>query len=77
MTRFGPYSLDPECYVLLKGTKPVSLEPQVFSLLHYLLENRERVVGKDELIEHVWEGRIVSDAAIPSRDISRMAWPRI
>ena len=64
--RFGVFSLDPKVYVLTKGAEPVSLEPQVFGLLQYLLENRERVVSKDELIEHVWEGRIVSDAAITS-----------
>jgi len=66
ITRFGAFSLDSEGYVLAKGTEPISLEPQVFNLLYYLLENRDRVVSKDNLIEHVWEGRIVSDAAITS-----------
>ena len=43
------------------------VEPQVFDLLLYLLENRHRVVSKDDLIEHVWEGRIVSESTLTSR----------
>jgi TolB-like protein len=42
-------------------------EPQVLDLLIYLLENRNRVVSKDELIASVWAGRIVSDTALTSR----------
>ena len=42
----------------------VVLEPRVFDLLIYLVRSRDRVVSKDDLIEHVWSGRIVSDAAI-------------
>lgn len=64
--RFGGFSLDPEAYLLTNGPEPVALEPQVFILLFYLIQNRQRVVTKDELAEHVWEGRIVSDAAIAS-----------
>ena len=39
------------------------VEPQVFALLALLVENSERLVSKDEIIEKVWDGRIVSDAA--------------
>lgn len=45
----------------------ISIEPQVFSLLVYLIENHHRVVSKDELIEAIWDGRFVSDAAVSSR----------
>ena len=45
----------------------LSLEPQVFALLALLVANRERLVSKDEIIEKVWDGRIVSDAAVASR----------
>lgn len=41
-----------------------TVSPQVFELLRYLIEEHERVVGKDELIERVWRGRIVSDASL-------------
>ena len=46
---------------------PVELEPQVFSLLACLIENNDRVVTKDELIEIVWDGRIVSDGTLNTR----------
>ena len=65
--RFGEYSLDPSGYELRHGDEVIPVEPQVFSLLAHLIENREHVVSKDELIEAVWNGRIVSDATISSR----------
>ena len=45
----------------------VSVEPQVFDLLLYLVQNRDRVVSKDDLIASVWDGRIVSDSTLTSR----------
>ena len=45
----------------------VSIAPQVFDLLDYLIRNRERVVSKDDLINAIWNGRIVSDAALTTR----------
>ena len=45
----------------------MKVEPQVFSLLACLIENRDRVVTKDEVIEMVWDGRIVSDGTLNSR----------
>ena len=65
--RFDQYSLDPQCYELRRGEEVVKVEPQVFGLLAHLIENRERVVSKDDLIDAVWGGRIVSDATISSR----------
>lgn len=64
---FGPYVLDSGVPELRKGNTPVSLEPQVLDLLAYLLEHRDRIISKDELVEAVWEGRIVSDATITTR----------
>src|SRR3954462_12774663 len=52
---------------LRRGSKAVAVEPQVFDLLVYLLENRERVVSKDDLIASVWPGRIVSESTLTSR----------
>ena len=45
----------------------MDLEPQVFALLALLVENSERLVSKDEIIEKVWDGRVVTDAAVASR----------
>src|SRR5262245_40634701 len=52
----------------------ISVPPRVFDLLVYLIHNRERVVSKDELISAIWEGRIVSDAAVTTRlNVARSA----
>ncbi|MEM7733145.1 MAG: alpha/beta fold hydrolase, partial [Pseudomonadota bacterium] len=50
-----------------------SIEPKAFDMLTYLITHRERVISKDELVEHIWKGRFVSDAAISSvlRDLRR------
>ena len=45
----------------------IALEPQVFDLLVYLVQNRDRVVSKDDLIAAVWGGRIVSESTLTSR----------
>jgi TolB-like protein len=59
--------LDVDRRELRRGAERVSLEPQVFDLLVYLVKNRDRVVSKDDLIEGVWGGRIVSDSTLSSR----------
>jgi adenylate cyclase len=59
--------LDVDKRELRRGTDAVSIAPQVFDLLHYLIRNREHVVSKDDLISSVWQGRIVSDAALTTR----------
>jgi TolB-like protein len=64
---FGEYRMDVDARELRRGEAVVPLEPQVFELLRILIENRERVVGRDELIERIWGGRFVSDAAVSSR----------
>jgi TolB-like protein len=65
--RFGPFELDLARVELRVDGVPRSVEPQVFALLALLVENHERLVSKDEIVEKVWDGRIVSDAAIASR----------
>src|ERR1700748_1855674 len=65
--RFGTFELDLARVELHADGELRSLEPQVFALLVLLIENRERLISKEEIIEKVWDGRIVSDAAIASR----------
>jgi len=65
--RFSDYVLDTERRELWRGTQPVRVEPQVFDLLAFLVENRDRVVTKDDVFAAVWHGRIVSEATLSSR----------
>ena len=65
--RFESFVFDPDAAGLLDSGQPVALEPQVFSLLKYLIENRGRIVSKDELIDEIWQGRAISDAALNTR----------
>jgi TolB-like protein len=64
---FAEYAFDTDQRELCRGTDVVSIALQVFDLLDYLIRNRERVVSKDELISAVWNGRIVTDAALTTR----------
>lgn len=65
--RIGAYLIDAKTYEIREDGRPVPVEPQVFDLLVMLIENRQRTVSKDELIERVWKGRIVSDSTLSSR----------
>lgn len=64
---FGDWLLDVGARELRRGGVVARLEPQVFDLLCLLVENHERVVSRDEIIEKIWRGRIISDAALSSR----------
>jgi len=64
---FGDHVLDVDRRELHRGSEPVAVGPQVLDLLVYLLENRDRVVSKDDLIDSVWGGRIVSESTLTSR----------
>lgn len=65
--RFDAFELDLARFELRADGQVRPVEPQVFALLALLVGNRERVVSRDEIIEKVWDGRIVSDSAIASR----------
>jgi TolB-like protein len=65
--RFDKFELDLAKFELRANGAVCLAEPQVFALLTLLVGNRERVVSHDEMIEKVWDGRVVSDAAIASR----------
>jgi TolB-like protein len=65
--KFGAYTLDPDRCELYFGTHQVELEPQVLSVLAYLVQERARIVTRGDLIAAVWNGRIVSDSTINSR----------
>lgn len=64
---FGDYELDSSTYEFRQCGELVNVEKQVFDLLLLLVASPERIVTKDEIIENVWGGRIISDSAINSR----------
>ncbi len=64
---FGDVRLDLDRFELLRGGVPQRVEPQVLEVLAYLVRHRDRLVGKQELMDQVWRDRFVSDSAITSR----------
>ena len=67
LLRFDEYLVDVDRRELKRGTELVEIGPQVFDLLVYLIRNRDRVVSKDDLLDAIWEGRIVSESTLTSR----------
>ena len=61
---FEDFVLDTAKRELRRGADLVCVAPQVFDVLDYLIRSRERVVSKDDLVTAIWEGRIISDAAL-------------
>jgi len=59
--QFEDFVLDAERRELRRAGALVAVEPQVFDLIDYLLRNRERVVTRDDLLDAVWNGRVVSE----------------
>jgi TolB-like protein len=63
---FEDYVIDADRRELTRGAEPIAVGPQVFDLLLHLVRNREHVVSKDELLDAVWAGRIVSESTLTS-----------
>src|SRR6185437_1372550 len=64
---FEHYALDTDRRELRRGPDIVPATPQALDLLEYLIRSRDRVVSKDDLVNAIWNGRIVSDAALTTR----------
>ncbi len=62
--QFGQFNVDPQTVRLSKSGQPIELEPLAFNTLLFLLENRHRVVTKDELFEKVWKARVLTEHVI-------------
>ncbi len=65
--RFNDIAMDTRRRELRRGGQLVSVEPQVFDLLEFLIRSRDRVVSRDDVLAAVWHGRIVSEATLSSR----------
>ena len=61
---FGDCDLNTQTAALRRSGQLISIEPQTYQLLLYLIENPDRIVSKDELLERIWPGKVVSDASI-------------
>ena len=64
---FGDVEVDLAGHEIRRDGRPVSVEPQVFDVLAYLVEHRDRLVLKTELLDEVWGDRFVSESALTSR----------
>jgi TolB-like protein/Flp pilus assembly protein TadD len=64
---FENYTLDTDRRELRRGTDLVAVEPQVFDLLQFLIRHRDRVVTRDDILDAVWNGRVVSESALAVR----------
>ncbi|HET9159558.1 MAG TPA: winged helix-turn-helix domain-containing protein, partial [Caulobacteraceae bacterium] len=65
--RFEDFRFDTQRCELRRGGELIELEPQVYGVLLHLIENRDRLVSREELIQDVWKGRFISDTAVSSR----------
>jgi DNA-binding winged helix-turn-helix (wHTH) protein len=61
---FDGYILDTQRYELSCSGKAIKLRPKVFEVLDYLIRHRERVVSKDELLEHLWPHQFIADGTL-------------
>jgi DNA-binding winged helix-turn-helix (wHTH) protein/tetratricopeptide (TPR) repeat protein len=64
--RFDHFEIDAEKFELRRAGSVCHVEPKVFDLIRFFAENPGRVIDRDEIIERVWEGRVVSDATVSS-----------
>ncbi len=62
--RFGSFSLETEPLQLKRGVEQVALRPKGLEMLRYLAERPGRLVSKEELLERVWSGRVISQDGI-------------
>lgn len=65
--RFEGFDFDPERFQLHFDGQLIAMEPQVFDVLAYLIDHRDRVVLKEELLDNIWGDRFVSESALTSR----------
>ena len=62
--KFNNIRIDTEKFIIFSNKDEIPVEPQVFNLIVFLIENNNQIVSRDQLLNHVWKGRIVSDTSI-------------
>jgi DNA-binding winged helix-turn-helix (wHTH) protein len=66
MYAFGEFVLDVQLFQLRRGDSTIPLEPKVFDVLRFLIEHRERVATKQELLAALWPSEVVTEAVLPT-----------
>jgi DNA-binding winged helix-turn-helix (wHTH) protein len=61
---FADCELDTDLFALRRAGVDCAIEPRIFDLLLFLIQQRDRVVLKRELLDELWQGRCVSDASL-------------
>ena len=64
---FNDFILDTQSFEITKDGNILAAEPQVVELIVLLIKNRERLVTKEEIFQHIWKDRVVSEASLSSR----------
>ncbi len=62
--KFNNIEVDTEKFSLLTNGEETPVEPQVFNIIVYLIKNKDKIVSRDELLDNIWKGKIVSDTSI-------------
>ncbi|VAW35076.1 Adenylate cyclase [hydrothermal vent metagenome] len=62
--KFNNFELDTDNYRLLTNGEEISVEPQVFNLIVFLVQNKDKTVTRDEILDTLWKGKVVSDTSI-------------
>ena len=64
---FNNIVIRPKTFDIFKNNESIDIEPKVFDLILYLINNRDKVVSRDDLLNHIWNGVIVSDTSLTNR----------
>ena len=70
---FADHTLDTDTRELRRGSEQISVQPLVFDLLIYLIENRDRVVTRENLLAGLWGGRTIADSTLATHSTRRGA----
>jgi TolB-like protein/DNA-binding winged helix-turn-helix (wHTH) protein/tetratricopeptide (TPR) repeat protein len=62
--QFDDYILDVDKFELLRAGEVQHVEPLIFDFLHFLVKNPNRILAREEIVDEIWDGRIVSDATL-------------
>ncbi len=65
--QFNKITIDTKTFDVSRDGEHIDIEPKVYDLIVYLIKNRERVVSRDDILENVWQGVIVSDTSLSNR----------